>query len=193
MSNFALKIFKNRSYTPIPFLVLMLIFQEATPLSLAIGFGIALLGAFFRFWGISYAGSETRTTGAVGGTYLIISGAFAYVRNPLYLGNILMYMGIGVMSMALFPYLHIAAFLFFYWQYRVIIAEEEKYLLKTFGKQFEEYTKAVPRFIPKLTPFANAEVEQPPLNIKGAVKSETRTWQAFASVIVILIIIYLVF
>lgn len=193
MSNFALKIFKNRSYTPIPFLVLMLIFQKATPLSLAIGFGIALLGAFFRFWGISYAGSETRTTGAVGGTYLIISGAFAYVRNPLYLGNILMYMGIGVMSMALFPYLHIAAFLFFYWQYRVIIAEEEKYLLKTFGKQFEEYIKAVPRFIPKLTPFANAEVEQPPLNIKGAVKSETRTWQAFASVIVILIIIYLVF
>ena len=192
MANFATKVFKYRSYTPIPFIILMLVFQKATPLSLAIGFVMALIGAFFRFWGISYAGSETRTTGAVGGSYLIISGAFAFVRNPLYLGNLFMYVGIGVMSMALFPYLHIVAFLFFYWQYRTIIAEEESYLLKTFGKQFEDYKAAVPRFIPRFTPYKNAEVEQPPLNLKGAVRSETRTWQAFSSVIVLLLIIYLV-
>ncbi|MFC2135341.1 methyltransferase family protein [Bacteroidota bacterium] len=193
MSNFASKVFKNRGYTPIPFLILMLIFQKASPLSLIIGLPIALLGAFFRFWGISYAGSETRTTGAVGGTYLIISGAFAYVRNPLYLGNILMYLGIGIMSMALFPYLQITALFFFYWQYRVIIGEEEKYLIQKFGHQFEEYVSAVPRFIPRLIPYKNENVEQPPLNIKGAVKSETRTWQAFLTVIILLLVIYLVF
>lgn len=193
MANFALKIFKNRSYTPIPFLILMLIFQKVSMLSLIIGLPIALLGTFFRFWGISYAGSETRTTGTVGGTYLIISGAFAYVRNPLYLGNILMYLGIGIMSMALFPYLQIAALFFFYWQYSIIIGEEEKFLKQKFGEQFEEYISAVPRFIPRFTPYKNKNVEQPPLNIKGAVKSEIRTWQAFISVIILLLVIYLVF
>lgn len=192
MANFATKVFKNRSYTPIPFLVLMLIFQRASTLSLVIGLLIALFGAFFRFWGISYAGSETRTTGAVGGSYLIISGAFAYVRNPLYLGNILMYLGIGIMSMALFPYLQIVALIFFYWQYRLIIGEEEKYLKEKFGEQFNEYLTAVPRFIPRLTPYKNANIEQPPLNLKGAVKSETRTWQAFISVIILLLVIYMV-
>ncbi|PKL81401.1 MAG: isoprenylcysteine carboxylmethyltransferase family protein, partial [Ignavibacteriae bacterium HGW-Ignavibacteriae-3] len=109
MKNFASKIFKYRSYSPLPFLLLMVYFQVATVSSMIIGFLIALIGEFFRLWGVSHAGSETRTTDGVGGTFLVVSGAFAYVRNPLYLGNMLMYLGIGIMSMALFPYLQIIA------------------------------------------------------------------------------------
>ena len=116
MNKKASKIFEYRSYTPIPFLVLMFIFFKGTPESMVIGFFMALLGELFRFWGVSYAGSETRTTGEVGATYLVVSGAFAHLRNPLYLGNMLMYLGIGIMSMALFPYLQIVAFLWFVFQ-----------------------------------------------------------------------------
>ncbi|OGU57618.1 MAG: protein-S-isoprenylcysteine methyltransferase [Ignavibacteria bacterium RBG_13_36_8] len=193
MANFALKVFKYRSYTPIPFLAMMLIFQEITTLSLIIGFIILILGALIRFWGVCFAGSETRTTGAVGGTFLIISGSFAYVRNPLYLGNLFVYLGIGIMSMALFPYLQIVALLFFYFQYRIIITEEEKYLLKTFGEKFERYYKSVPRFFPRFTCYKDPDVIQPPFNLKAAIKSETRTWQALFSITMILIIFYLVF
>ncbi|MEW6703023.1 MAG: methyltransferase, partial [Bacteroidota bacterium] len=121
-------IFKYRSYTPLPFLLLMVIFQNATVTSMIVGFALALFGEFFRLWGVSYAGSETRTTDGIGGTYLVVSGAYAYVRNPLYVGNMLMYLGIGIMSMALFPYLQIAALIFFFWQYSVIIKEEESFL-----------------------------------------------------------------
>ena len=88
MNDIATKIFKYRSYTPIPFVILMLIFENATITSLLIGFVIALFGELIRLWGVSWAGSETRTTGGVGGTYLVISGPFAHVRNPLYVGNI---------------------------------------------------------------------------------------------------------
>ena len=118
-------VFKYRGYTPIPFLIVMLIFAESTIESLIGGFLLVMVGEFFRFWGICYAGAETRTTGRVGGSYLIISGAFAYVRNPLYLGNIITYLGIGIMSMALFPYLQIIALIYFYVQYYLIINEEE--------------------------------------------------------------------
>ena len=89
MSGMATKIFKYRSYTPIPFLILMLIFEKASVTSLVTGFVIALAGELIRLWGVSWAGSETRTTGGVGGSFLVISGPFAHVRNPLYVGNIM--------------------------------------------------------------------------------------------------------
>jgi len=128
MKDISALLFKYRSYTPIPFLILMLIFQQSNIWTLIIGFAISLLGELIRFWGVSWAGSETRTTGSVGGTFLIISGPFAYVRNPLYVGNILIYLGLGIMSFAWFPYLQIVAILFFLLQYYLIVKEEEGYL-----------------------------------------------------------------
>lgn len=190
MNNFALKVFKNRSYTPIPFVILMLIFAESTPISLAIGFLIALLGEFFRFWGVAYAGSETRRTGEVGATYLVVCGAFAHLRNPLYLGNMLMYLGIGVMSMALFPYLQIIALAFFMWQYHVIIKEEEGFLVTKYGKAYEKYRASVPKLIPSLKAYPNPGIEQPPFDPKAGLESEMRTLQAFVFVIVLILIRY---
>ncbi len=190
MNNFALKVFKYRSYSPIPFVVLMLVFQESTPLSLIVGFAVALLGEFFRFWGVAYAGSETRRTGEVGATYLVVSGAFAHLRNPLYLGNMLMYLGIGIMSYALFPYLQIIALAFFMWQYYVIIREEEGFLVQKYGKTYEDYRAAVPKLIPSLTAYPNMGIEQPPFNPKAGLKSEMRTLQALAFIILIVIVRY---
>ncbi len=184
-------VFKYRSYTPIPFLIIMLIFQQATLQSLITGFVIALTGEGFRLWGVSYAGSETRTTGDVGGTYLVISGAFGHVRNPLYLGNILLYVGTGIMSNALFPYLQIIALVFFYIQYRLIIIAEEKYLKGTFGKAYEKYLDAVPRLVPRITKYKDKTVTQPPLNVKAGLRSEKRSLQAFTIITIILIIQYL--
>ncbi|OGU68182.1 MAG: isoprenylcysteine carboxylmethyltransferase family protein [Stygiobacter sp.] len=190
MNNFALKVFKNRSYSPIPFLILMLVFQQATPASLIAGFAVALLGEFFRFWGVAYAGSETRRTGEVGATYLVVSGAFAHLRNPLYLGNMLMYLGIGIMSYSLFPYLQIIALAFFMWQYYVIINEEEGFLVQKYGKAYEEYRAAVPKLIPSLKAYPNPGIEQPSFNPKAGLKSEMRTLQAFAFIILIVIVRY---
>ena len=192
MKNFATKVFKYRSYTPIPFLIVMVIFQQATILTLASGFVVALCREFLRLWGVSIAGSETRTTGRVGGTYLIVTGPFAYVKNPLYLGNILLYMGIGIMSWALFPYLQIVAFLFFYFQYHVIITEEEGFLREKFGKDYDEYYNAVPRLFPRITPYKSSGVEQPPFKLHMGLRSDTRTLQAFSAVTLILVILYLI-
>lgn len=191
MKNLATTIFKYRSYTPLPFLLLMIIFQQATITSILIGFAIALLGEFFRLWGVSHAGSETRTTDGVGGTFLVVSGAFAYVRNPLYVGNMLMYLGIGIMSWALFPYLQIIALVFFFWQYDVIIKEEEGFLRSKYGRSYEDYCAAVPKLIPSFKKYKNPGLEQPEYQLRKGLRSERRTFQAFGMIILIIIIRYL--
>lgn len=191
MKKNALKIFKYRSYTPIPFLILMVVFQQATILSIVVGFFIAVTGELFRLWGVSHAGSETRTTDGVGGTFLVVSGAFAYVRNPLYVGNMLMYLGIGIMSWALFPYLQFIALAFFFWQYNVIIKEEEEFLRSKYGKSYEDYRAAVPKLIPSLIKYKNPGLEQPEYQLKKGLRSERRTFQAFGIIILIIVIRYM--
>lgn len=186
------KIFEYRSYTPIPFLVLMVLYENANIWSLIIGFLIAVLGELTRLWGVSWAGSETRTTGTVGGAFLIVKGPFAHVRNPLYVGNILMYLGIGIMSFALFPYLQIVALIFFSFQYYYIVKEEENYLRNTFSNEYENYCKNVPRFLPRITKYKPGNIQQPPFSLKAGLRSEKRTLQAFGLVIITILLIWFI-
>ena len=192
MSKISKMFFKLRSYTPIPFLMLLVIFANPNVISLIVGFTIALLGELIRFLGVSWAGSETRTTAVTGGTYLIISGPFGYVRNPLYWGNILLYFGIGIMSWALVPYLQIAALIFFAVQYYFIVYEEAKYLKQEFGTEYEDYCKHVSNFFPRLAPYKNDKVKQPPYNPKAGLKSEKRTLQAFIGISIVILIIWII-
>jgi hypothetical protein len=94
--------------------------------------------------------------------------------------------------MALFPYLQIGAFLFFYFQYRLIILGEEEYLQKTYGEDFDNYKKSVPRFIPSIKAYSAANVEQPKLKVKAGFRSERRTFQAMTVISLLIIIQYLV-
>lgn len=191
MSTIATKFFKYRSYTPIPFLLIMFFYENANVWSLIIGFIIAISGEFIRLWGVSWAGSETRTTGSVGGTFLIISGPFSHVRNPLYVGNILMYFGLGIMSFSIFPYLQIIALIFFFIQYHYIIKEEENYLSKTYGEDYQNYLNNVPRIFPRFMPYKSANVQQPSFNLKDGIRSERRTLQAFTIVSLTIILIWI--
>ncbi len=183
-------LFKNRSYIPIPFLIVMLIFAKPTLISLMYGFVLVLLGEYFRLWGVAIAGSETRTRGPVGGTFLVTIGPFAYVRNPLYLGNMLIYFGIGTMSYALFPWLTVGAYVYFYVQYFLIVSLEEQHLSQKFGEEYERYTKSVPRFFPSLIPYKRGTNEQPELDWKRGFISEKRTLQAIVLLTILLVIIW---
>lgn len=182
-------LFKYRSYTPVPFIIILFIFENANVWSLTGGAIVVLSGELIRLWSVSWVGSETRTTGHYGGTYLIISGPYAYIRNPLYVGNILIYLGVGIMAFAIFPYLQLAALVFFSFQYLLIIKAEEKYLFQKYDKEYTEYVSNVPRLIPRLTPYQNAGIIQPSFRLKAGLKSEKRTLQAigFISIVILLL------
>ncbi len=168
----------------------MLLFAQPTTVSLLIGGGLALAGEFIRSWGVAYAGSLTRVTGGVGAPEVIVAGPFAHVRNPLYLGNVIMYIGIAIMSHALFPWLTLFAFIFFVFQYTMIISLEEDFLEKEFGAGYLEFKKNVPRFIPRLLPYESpAQATQLPRWLE-AMKSELRTLQAFGLVTIVLLVLW---
>lgn len=183
-------LFRNRSYTPIPFIVIMFLFIKPTPLSLLSGFLIMTIGEIIRIWAVSYAGSETRTTGSVGGSVLVTQGPYSLVRNPLYAGNVIIYLGVGVMSMALFPYMQIIAFIYFFFQYYCIIINEEEYLDEAFPETYPVYKKYVSRIFPsfkKLPPEIRSGIE---FNLAKGLKSETRTLTSFSIVVILILIFY---
>ncbi len=182
-------LFTYRGYTPIPFLIAMVLGAAPTPVSLAAGFALAAAGEALRFWGVSIAGSETRTTGSVGGSRLVVAGPFAFVRNPLYVGNIMLYCGIGIMSNAWMPWLLLIAFVYFVFQYTMIVSSEEEYLARTFGAQYDEYRRNVPRFIPRPVGWKSGMQAGQEAEFARALRSERRTLQAFGIITVLLIVI----
>ena len=184
-------IFKYRSYTPIPFLLVMIWFAQPTVLSLVIGFAVVFTGELIRFWGVSIVGAETRTTGTVGGTFLITNGPFSYVRNPLYVGNMMLYAGVGIMSMALFPWMLIVAIAWFYLQYYLIVTREEEYLAATFGGEFDAYRRNVRRFVPRLTPYRSARPAAKTVDPSEGLSSERRTLQAIGLVLALVVAKYI--
>ncbi len=181
-------LFRYRSYTPLPLVALMLLFAAPTARSFLWGLPIAFAGELIRLWGVSIAGSETRVTGGVGASQLVTSGPFAWVRNPLYVGNILLYLGLGVASFALFPWLQAGAGLWFAFQYSAIVGLEEDFLLERFGEQYRRYAAAVPRFIPALRPYRDAGAPQPILSWSRGFRSERRTLQAIVLLTAALVI-----
>ena len=185
-------LFKLRSYTPIPFVLIMLIFFNGNLISWIVGGSVLILGELIRLWGVTYAGSLTRTTTSVKANELVTSGPFSFVRNPLYIGNILMYLGFGIISMALFPYLQITALIWFVFQYILIVSIEEEFLLKKFGNIYQKYTELVPPFIPRLSPVKMNETKIVMPNFRKGLKSELRTIQALGSVTFIALIISLI-
>jgi protein-S-isoprenylcysteine O-methyltransferase Ste14 len=182
------KIFEMRGYTPVPFVVAMLVFAQPTLGSIAIGLALALAGEALRFWGVAIVGTETRTTGPVGATNLITDGPFAYVRNPLYVGNMTIYVGFGIMSNALMPWLAVVALVYFVFQYSMIVSREEDHLRSAFGEEYVRYCTNVPRFLPRLTAYRGAHSFHRGPDLRRGLESERRTLQAFGIIFALIVL-----
>jgi protein-S-isoprenylcysteine O-methyltransferase Ste14 len=183
-------LFRNRSYTPIPFLVAMCILAQPNPVSMVAGFLVLSAGELIRAWGVFYVGSETRVTHQVGASRLVTSGAFGHVRNPLYTGNILIYVGVGIMANAWTPWLQCIALVFFIFQYSLIVREEERFLLKEFGEEYRRYCEEVPRFAFRIKQYRSTGGNI--IDWKAGWASETRSLQAIAVVVAVIVTIWMI-
>jgi len=80
---------------------------------------------------------------------LVQGGIFAHCRNPLYVGNYVILLGVSLASNSiLFCAIAVPFFAFAYW---AIIAAEENYLRKKFGQEFDDYCARVNRLMPNLS------------------------------------------
>ena len=76
---------------------------------------------------------------------LVTTGIFNHCRNPLYVGNILILVGLGIASNSLLFMAVFTPLFLFFWQ--AIVLAEENYLRNKFGEQYNEYCKRVNRWL----------------------------------------------
>ncbi len=112
------------------------------PLTLAIGGAIALPGLALRAW----ATGHLRKNDA-----LAVTGPYAYTRNPLYLGSFLIGLGFTIASGRLVLGIVFAAL--FLGIYVPVMRVESATLAELFGERYQRYLKAVPLFLPRLSPY----------------------------------------
>lgn len=94
---------------------------------------------------------------------LVTSGPYEYVRNPLYLSDIISMTSIGFAGP---PVAIIILFLGKIITSVLYVRYEEQELLKKWGKQYKSYCKSVPRFIPKLSSYHNGKISNIKVNWK---------------------------
>ncbi len=117
---------------------------------ISIGLFITCLGQLIR--GLTIGLAYIVRGGKEGKPYaegLVTDGIFNHCRNPLYVGNILMLLGVGILANSL---LYVAVIIpVFIFIYQAIVLAEENFLRGKFGAGFDEYCKQVNRWFPNLS------------------------------------------
>ena len=177
--------FRWRSYLPLVMAVLFIlaVAQFRYPfanhgLNLAWDAGclaMALLGQVVRFFTVGFVprGTSGRNTRAQVADTLNTTGMYAVVRNPIYLGNFIIWFGLSLFMKSV--WFTTVIILFFTMFYERIIFTEETFLRQKFGDAFMEWADATPAIIPK---FRNWRPPSLPFSIKSAIVREYGTFFA---------------
>lgn len=141
---------------PLLFILAAVIGRPSYPLGRAdlnmaldiLGFVVGLSGQALRVVTIGYEyikrGGQDRQVYA---SKLIEGGVFAHCRNPLYVGNILMAVGLALIMHSLAFYLVFVPLIIF--AYVSIVAAEEDFLRGKFGQEYDAYCRRVNRWVPR--------------------------------------------
>ena len=181
-------LFSNRSFTPVPIALVIIYLSNPSILYSIYGMPIILIGELIRINAVSYAGGITRTMN-VGAPSLCTSGPYSRTRNPLYLGNMMIYLGIVLVAGGKYVFiLEGIVFLYFTFQYMMIISLEEETLKKLFGDEYVSYMENVPRLFPKVNRWTGGLNVHKPSNLYKTLKTEKRTLQNIVLILSILVI-----
>jgi len=135
----------------------------------AICLAVSFLGLGIRVFTIGYApqGTSGRNAREQVAETLNTTGAYSLVRNPLYLGNF--FMGLGVALFAHLWWLTLIYVLIFWLYYERIIFAEEAFLRSKFGQTYLEWANKTPAFVPKFNEYKKADL---PFSFKNVLRRE---------------------
>lgn len=110
---------------------------------------VSFAGFFLRLWGSAYltAGIVWNPDALQGA--LLVDGPFRYMRNPLYVGNILLAIAIGSLAPPIGWAIAVAGNA---WFTSMLAAHEADGMRRTYGEVYQRYREAVPAFFPRLRP-----------------------------------------
>jgi len=128
---------------------LMTVLARPTILSLLLGGVIVIVGEAFRVWASGHLlRNMTLTT----------SGPYAYLRDPLYLGRLLLLVGFCVMGWGYTWVVLLAGLAVFFFNYMPRKYRKEMAALeKRFGEAYQRYSSQTSSLIPRLKPYPNAD------------------------------------
>jgi protein-S-isoprenylcysteine O-methyltransferase Ste14 len=141
-------LFRHRTSLPGPIALAIVAIpgQESTsPFLVGVGVAITILGELIRLWGVHHIGAISRTRSERLGP-LVAGGPFALVRNPLYVGNILLWVGFALAARLIWlaPIVLVLLAL----EYHAIVRWEESLLESRLGQEYRDYAARVPRWLP---------------------------------------------
>ncbi|MDR1378147.1 MAG: isoprenylcysteine carboxylmethyltransferase family protein [Synergistaceae bacterium] len=126
----------------------MLFLAHPTPSSMLWGGPLVAVGQALRFWAVGCIGRYRGER--VGAMTLTTWGPYAFVRNPLYLGNGLIGLGWGLMTGFWPTVFFVITFVLLYTVF--IVPHEESFLSEKFGMEYGRYKERTGRFFPKAWP-----------------------------------------
>jgi protein-S-isoprenylcysteine O-methyltransferase Ste14 len=140
-------LFRNRSWLPVLFIgVPLLVPGRMSAAAWIVGAVVIVAGEWIRLSGVAAAGTVTRRRSRAV-QRLVTYGIFRWVRNPLYVGNFLIWMGFTIIS-GVFWFLPLAIVIFAI-EYSLIVRYEEGVLESIFGAEYLAYKQTTPRWIPR--------------------------------------------
>lgn len=124
-----------------PLAVVILVLARPTPRSILAGGLVGTIGLLVRTLAAGYLRKQQ---------VLTVTGPYAYTRNPLYFGSAILALGAAIATRSWIS----AALLCGYFAlfYPMVMRREEQELRLQHGAAFDDYAKAVPLFLPRLTP-----------------------------------------
>lgn len=125
-----------------------LIWARPTPISLATGGAIALVGVLIRAWASGHISKNKR---------LAVTGPYAHTRNPLYFGSFLIGAGFAV---AVHWALLLVVIAFWVLVYAPTIEREKANIRERFPDAYDQYSANVPAFVPRVTPWRSDEGDE---------------------------------
>ena len=176
------QLFKNRNYAPIAFFIAGISLAQPKQDLVVFGILLVLFGELMRIWGMSYTGADSTSLESEH-TKLVTNGAYAFIRNPIFAGNIFMSIGMIIALGGWLPHLLFIGLFFFPIMYQLIAAYEEHELREKFGDAYDEYKRAVPRFYPRLSPYPGRTQFKP--DISNALKNERNMFLAISIMIIV--------
>jgi protein-S-isoprenylcysteine O-methyltransferase Ste14 len=142
-------LFRHRTALPLPIAAAILVLRtgEAAPSVPLVAAGVALTaaGELIRLWGVHHIGAISRTRSDRLGP-LIDTGPFGIVRNPLYVGNILIWAGFALTARLVWLAPVVGVVLAA--EYHAIVRWEEQLLTTRLGEAYSAYSARVPRWLP---------------------------------------------
>jgi protein-S-isoprenylcysteine O-methyltransferase Ste14 len=141
-------LFRHRTVIPLPIALALIILPPASSsISLVwLGIAVVVLGELLRLIAVRQIGTISRTRADRLGP-LVSSGPFGWVRNPLYIGNVALWVGLALF--ARLPWLAAPIALLLALEYHAIVRWEEQLLAERLGQPYRDYMRTVPRWFPR--------------------------------------------